>query len=290
MMMNPMMSAECCHPMSMMSGEFTSKNYPSWFNASTFNPSMSSPMMSNPMMSHMSGYPMLPSTMSSPMSPMPFSWMPSMMSGFNHPMMSSMSNPMWSNMMSSPMMSSSMMSSPMMSGWKNEAEMRNMPVRPSNWMESWSMSEPIRMDNFGNRCFTLNLDMHLYKPEEIKVSYKAANKAVVIEATCEEKFDPKATSPMSECSMLSASKGSCKRTYYREFVLPEECKIENLKCNMSFDGWLNFECVMPHVSSSPMTAPHMNSCPAFFNMPYKGYTKSISHRMDSIPVNVNIKA
>jgi len=156
------------------------------------------------------------------------------------------------------------------------------------------MSEPIKMDNFGNRMFKLNLDMHLYKPEEIKVSFKAANKCVVIEAAMEEKFDPKAVSPMSECSILSASKGCTKRTFYREFVLPEECKIENLKCNLSFDGWLNFECVMPHISSSPMTAasmmstpsafPHMTSCPSFFNKGYYGKT-----RMDVVPVNVNIK-
>jgi len=158
------------------------------------------------------------------------------------------------------------------------------------------MSEPIKMDNFGNRMFKLNLDMHLYKPEEIKVSFKAAEKKVVVEAACEEKFDPKAASPMSESSILSASKGCTKRTYYREFVLPEECKIENLKCNLSFNGWLNFECVMPHISSSPVTAasmmmssvpsafPHMPSCPSIFNKAHYGKA-----HMDSVPINVNYK-
>jgi len=176
---------------------------------------------------------------------------------------------------------------------KNEAEMRNMPCRPSNWTECWSMSEPIKCDMFGNRCFCLNLDMHLYKPEEIKVTYKAATKMVCIEASCEEKFDPKST-PMSEWSWLCNSKGCCKRTYTREFCLPEECKIENLKCHLSFDGWLCFECVMPSMTSTTMTTPMsamspmstMSSCPWY--MPSKGF-KSMSNRFDAIPLNVTVK-
>jgi len=152
------------------------------------------------------------------------------------------------------------------------------------------MSEPIKFDMFGNRCFSLNLDMHLYKPEEIKVSYKAATKMVCIEATCEEKFDPKSTS-MSESSWLCNSKGSCKRTYIREFALPEECKIENLKCHLSFNGWLCFECVMPSMTSSTCPTTTMSnmssmSCPWF--MPNKGF-KSISNRFDAIPLTVTVK-
>jgi hypothetical protein len=184
---------------------------------------------------------------------------------------------------------------------KNEAQMRNMPVRPSNWSECYSMSEPIKFDMFGNRCFCLNLDMHLYKPEEIKVSYKAATKMVCIEACCEEKFDPKSTTPMSENSWLCNSKGSCKRTYLREFCLPEECKVENLKCNLSYDGWLSFECMMPSCTTpcsttkptsemSPMSYfNYMSSAP--WMMPTTGscYGKSMTNRFDTIPVNVTVK-
>lgn len=210
----------------------------------------------------------------------------------------------WMNNWSMPSMMGMDTMMPWMMPKKNEAEMRNMPVRPSNWMECWSMSEPIKCDMFGNRCFWLNLDMHLFKPEEIKVSFDKTKKCVCIEATCEEKCDPKATSPMSEWSLLCASKGSCKRTYSREFFLPEECKIENLKCNLSFDGWLCFECPIPSMTTmtGPMPTPvsvsnmspmsyynyMMSTCPS--TMPSsKGYLKTMTNRIDTIPVNVNVK-
>jgi len=185
--------------------------------------------------------------------------MPSM-----HMNMPSMYNmPSYMNMMPSNM-NMMMPHFPMWSN-KNETELRCMPVRPCNWNEYHSLSHPIKFDNFGNRCFSVGFDMHSYKPEEIKVTIKGG-KWIVIEATMEEKVDPKAAelakSPeqWNNVSWLSNAKGCVKRTYYREVALPEDCKPENIKCFMTGHGWLCFECPMPTCTT---TCPSMSSMSSF---------------------------
>jgi len=184
---------------------------------------------------------------------------------------------------------------------KNETELRSIPVRPCNWNEYYSLENPIKFDNFGNRCFAVGFDMHSFKPEEVKVSIKAG-KWIVIEATMEEKVDPKAAemakSPeWMNVSWLSNAKGCVKRTYYREVALPEECKPENIKCFMTGHGWICCECPMPVSttcpSMSPMSMSHpfmsMSSHPMSHPFMSKMSHMMPHHREVTFPINV-IKA
>jgi len=181
--------------------------------------------------------------------------------------------PMTSPMMMSPMMFNNPMCSTLPSNvpsWscppsmmmpKNIAELRCMPCRPCNWTEFCSMSNPIKMmDNCGQRCFTLMLDMHVFKPEEVKVSLK--NRMCCVEACCEEKLDTTKVDPSMASlypTLLSSAKGCVKRTYTREFMLPEDCKPETLKCFMNPEGFLCFECPLPSMPMPTTMTPPMMS-------------------------------
>jgi len=223
-----------------------------------------------------------------------FESMPSM--NMHHEMPHHM-NMMPSHMnMPSHMMPSNMMTPhfPMWSN-KNEVELRNVPVRPCNWNEYYSMSHPIKFDHFGNRCFSIGFDMHSYKPEEIKVTIKAG-KWIVIEATMEEKADPKAAelakSPEQwmNVSWLSNAKGCVKRTYYREVALPEEFKAENIKCFMTGHGWLCFECPMSTSTTCPtMSMSSMSSHPMshqYMSKMHHMMPHHMAHHEVTFPINV----
>jgi hypothetical protein len=236
-------------------GESHMRNFPSNWN-----------IPSNMNMMHPSMFHNMPSMFNN-MSSM-FHNMPSMhhnMPSMHHNMPSNMNMmmphfPMWSN--------------------KNEAELRSVAVRPCNWTEYYSMSHPIKFDNFGNRCFAVGFDMHSYKPEEMKVTIKGG-KWIVIEASMEEKVDPKAAemakSPeWNNMSWLSNAKGCVKRTYYREVALPEGCKAEDIKCFMTGHGWLCFECPMSTCSTTATTCPSMSSMSSMYPMSHPFMSK-MSH-------------
>jgi len=244
-------------------------NMPSMYNMPSMNMNMPS-MYNMPSMHMPSNMNMMPSMFN--MMPSMYNMMPSMYS-----MMPSMYN-MPSNM------NMNMMMSPHFPMWsnKNETELRSVPVRPCNWNEYYSMSHPIKFDNFGNRCFSVGFDMHSYKPEEVKVTIKGG-KWIVIEATMEEKVDPKAAelakSPeWNNISWLSNAKGCVKRTYYREVALPEDCKPENIKCFMTGHGWLCCECPMSTCSTSTTTCPSMASMSSMFPMSHPFMSK-MGHMM-----------
>jgi len=172
---------------------------------------------------------------------------------FNNMMPSSWNNMSWNNMPSS-------MPSTSWTG-KSEVEMCNVPVRPTCWSEYFSMANPIKIDSCGNRVFFVALDMHVYKPEEIKVGIKGG-KWIVVEATFEEKTDvTKATTETASATLyptlLSASKGCVRRSFYRELALPEDCtKPESVKCFWTPEGCLCIECPLPGLPT-PMTMPSM---------------------------------
>jgi HSP20 family molecular chaperone IbpA len=261
---------------------------------------MTMPSMTMPSMHHESMHPMHPMhpmhMMNMTNMTMPSMTMPSMHHESMHPM-----HPMHPmHMMNMTMPSTMMPHFPMWSN-KNEVELRNMPVRPCNWNEYHSLTNPIKFDNFGNRCFAIGFDMHSYKPEEIKVTIKG-NKWIVIEATMEEKVDPKAaemtkTPEWMTVSWLSNAKGSVKRTYTREVAIPEECKPENMKCFMTGHGWLCFECPMTTSTTCPSTMPsHPMSHPfmskmGHMMMPHHDmHHFSTRHNEVTFPVTVTVKA
>jgi len=234
------------------------------------------------------------------MNMMPSMHMPPMHHEMQHPMHHEMHpmHPMHPMHHHESMPSTMMPHFPMWSN-KNEVELRNMPVRPCNWNEYHSLTNPIKFDNFGNRCFAIGFDMHSYKPEEIKVTIKAG-KWIVIEATMEEKVDPKAaemakTPEWMTVSWLSNAKGSVKRTYTREVAIPEECKPENIKCFMTGHGWLCFECPMttstttPSMPSHPMSHPYMSKMSHM--MPHHDmHHFPTRHHEVTFPINVTVKA
>jgi len=72
--------------------------------------------------------------------------------------------------------------------------------------------------------FQVNLDVQQFKPEELSV--KTVDNCVVIEGKHEEKAD---------------EHGYIKRHFVRRYVLPDNCKQEEVQCQLSSDGVLQIQ-------------------------------------------------